>query len=123
MTPMTVAVLDILVCEDDWMIRSNTVDMLREAGHRTIGVPTGEEAIETLRAQKVDVLIADIGLPDMSGVDLAVAAKTLQPALGIIFASGYSEADAPSKVLGALRITKPFQISDIERALVRLLGA
>lgn len=122
MTPMTAAALDILVCEDDWLIRTNTVDMLREAGHRTIGVPTGEEALETLQTQKIDVLIADIGLPDMSGVDLAVAAKTLRPALGIIFASGYSEADAPSKVSGALRITKPFQISDIERALVRLIG-
>jgi len=119
---MAVTPLDILVCEDDWMIRNNTVDMLRDAGHRPTGATTGQEALDALGVQKVDVLIADIGLPDMSGVDLAVAARRLWPSLGIIFASGYSEADAPSNVSGALRVNKPFQISDIESALARLMA-
>ena len=112
--------LDVLVCEDEWLIRSNTVEMLRDAGHRPVEAMTAGQALEALGTQKFDVLLTDIGLPDMSGVDLALEAKRLAPWLGIIFASGYSEADKRSDVPGALRIGKPYQISDIERALERL---
>ena len=119
---MTAPALDILVCDDDWLIRTNIVDMLREAGYRPSGAATGREALDLLDTQSVDVLIADIGLPDMSGVDLAIVARSRGPGLGVIFASGYSEADAPSNVPGALRIAKPFQISEIEKALEQLLA-
>jgi CheY-like chemotaxis protein len=119
---MAAPALDILVCDDDWLIRTNMVDMLGEAGYRPTGAATGREALDILDRQQVDVLIADIGLPDMSGVDLAITARRLLPELGIIFVSGYSETDAPSNVPGALRINKPFQINEIEHALEKLFG-
>src|SRR5947199_331910 len=53
-TVMAVPALDILVCEDDWMIRTNMLEMLQEAGHRPTGAPSGQHALDVLETEKVD---------------------------------------------------------------------
>jgi CheY-like chemotaxis protein len=80
--------LTVLLVEDDALIRSNTAEMLAEIGHDVIEAGSAGEALAAMRAEAVDILISDLGLPDMNGADLAHQALVLQPLIGVVFATG-----------------------------------
>jgi CheY-like chemotaxis protein len=79
------------------------------------GAGDGEEAIGLLAQQEFDVLLTDIGLPGMSGIDLAVQAKHRQPALKIVFASGYGAVDDLD--FETVSLPKPYDLADLQRVL------
>ncbi len=109
--------LKILVCEDEWLILTNTMDVLGELGHLAVEASNGRQAMQALQNQTFDVLLTDVGLPDMSGVELARQARLLAPELAIIFASGHSAIAGSETVAGAVFLTKPYQSTDVARAL------
>lgn len=80
--------LAVLLVEDEELIRINSADMLRELGHTVIEAGSGEEALTVIRSSKVDVLITDVELPGISGVELADKTRELNPAIGVVFATG-----------------------------------
>jgi PAS domain S-box-containing protein len=82
------AVLNILLVEDDVLIRLNTADMLEEMGHKITEAGSGDQALDILKNGSFDVLFTDIGLPGISGIDLAKSARSLFPDLTVIFATG-----------------------------------
>jgi PAS domain S-box-containing protein len=108
----------ILLVEDDFLIRSNTAEMLLDLGHKVTEAADGAEALEFLRANEIDVLVADIGLPDISGIDLAVAALRQQADIAVVFATGEHSlpAGAPSK---ALLLRKPYSEMELKSAVER----
>ena len=108
--------LRILLVEDDALIRLNTADMLGELGHAVVEAGSGREALDAVQTNSVDVMIADYGLPDMTGVDLAEQLGGIDPLMKVIFASGH---DGRSDIFpdGAVVITKPYGPADLETAL------
>ncbi len=110
----------VLLVEDDDLIRLNTADMLQELGCRVLEAATGEEAIEVLRANAVEVLIADVTLPGMSGVELAAKARAAFPQLAVVFATGRDQLPGHGQE-GALLLRKPYD-SDGLAACLRRLG-
>ncbi|MNF92367.1 Transcriptional regulatory protein CreB [compost metagenome] len=81
-----------------------------------------EQALETLKDdnQHIDLMMTDVGLPVMDGRELATLARTLRPALPILFASGYAEsieAPADMHVIG-----KPFSIDQLRDKVKSILG-
>jgi PAS domain S-box-containing protein len=78
----------ILVCEDDWMIRVSIVDILEAKGYEVIESGDAAQAISAFNEHPIDLLLTDVGLPDMSGVDLVKALRMTQPHLPVIFATG-----------------------------------
>ncbi len=109
--------LKILVVEDDFLIRLNTMDMLEELGHQIVEAATAEEALEKIREDSFDVLLTDMGLPKMSGTDLAVAVRADLPDIGVIFATGNHHLPAVPGNRPAVLLQKPFDLKDIEGAL------
>jgi CheY-like chemotaxis protein len=63
--------VQILVVEDEPLIRMNMVEMLEEMGHAVWEASTAEEAIDILARTSLDILLTDVGLPGMSGIELA----------------------------------------------------
>lgn len=108
--------LVVLVVEDDELIRSTTAAQLQASGHCALQAGSGGEALALLGSQRVDVLVADIGLPDMSGMECARRALLEQPALGVVFASG-ADVDR-SQVPGARCqvVLKPYSLEALLQA-------
>jgi DNA-binding NtrC family response regulator len=73
-----------------------------------------------LQAHPIDVLIADVGLPDISGIDLAANALRHRPHLRVIFASGYDVVltdDKRASLSTSLSLRKPYNLDDLLHAL------
>ncbi|MBU4530949.1 MAG: PAS domain-containing protein [Hoeflea sp.] len=108
--------LTIILVEDEALIRINTADILADMGHKVIEAGTAAEALEAAETQEFDILVTDLGLPDMKGGDLARQVRQLKPAAGIIFATGQNEipdgADAD-----AVLLKKPYTDDALRQAL------
>jgi PAS domain S-box-containing protein len=109
--------LRVVLVEDDGLIRSTTAEMLEALGHRVVPASHASAALAALEGGKTDVLMTDIGLPEISGVELAAKAKLRHPDIRVIFASGH---DATSAMTGALadavHLLKPYTAEDLARA-------
>jgi CheY-like chemotaxis protein len=115
--------LSILLAEDNADMREMTVEVLEALGHDAAGFGSGEAALAALEAHAgtpYDVLITDVGLPGMSGYQLAARARALGMR-SVIFASGY----APGGTLGPddTWLQKPFTLESIEEALGKIARA
>jgi PAS domain S-box-containing protein len=113
--------LRILLVDDDPLVVAGTTGMLEELGHDVTTVATsGDEALAVLRRDSdFDLLLTDLRMPGMSGVQLAVQVRTLYPALPILMASGYAELDQLTGVTWP-RLRKPYSLSDLSTALASL---
>ena len=104
----------VLVVEDDASVRLLTCEVLRELGYDPIEVRDPIAAVPILAsAQAIDLLISDVGLPGMSGRELAELARMHRPDLPILLITGYAEnAAIRGAYLGAnmSMITKPFDL-------------
>jgi PAS domain S-box-containing protein len=112
----------ILVVDDDLLVAMNTTAMLEDLGHEAIEVHSGQLALEALeRASDFDLMITDQAMPQMTGTQLASAAREKWPGLPIILATGYAELP-PDADQSLPRLSKPFLQSDLVRALRDLSG-
>jgi PAS domain S-box-containing protein len=106
----------VLLVEDEVVLRMSTTDMLEQLGCTVSGVGTGEQALELLGGgQTFDLLVTDLGLPGMSGEELAAQARRRFPKLPVVIASGYGR---PGEQAGGLQfISKPYSAVDLQQAL------
>jgi signal transduction histidine kinase/CheY-like chemotaxis protein len=117
--PRRIAV--ILVVDDDPLVAVSTVEMLADLGHEVIGVESGAQALEVLRdGRRIDLLVTDHAMPEMSGTELARCAQALRPSLPILLATGYAEPEA-GETLALPRLTKPFHQAELRAEVDRLL--
>ena len=110
------AVRQILVVDDDRAIRHVLAELLKDAGHTVDQAGDGRTAIACLDARAYDIVLLDIGLPDVSGLDvLAHARATARPPIVIMMTAD----DTPETLLAAARrqafryLRKPFAPSAI----------
>jgi PAS domain S-box-containing protein len=118
--PGTTNALRVLLVEDNDLVRAGTTEMLRDLGIDTHDVASGAKALEALDRQQVDVLLVDVGLPDMSGIELAIKASRRHPQLRVVFASGYDIVlNAEQRVFlpDATTLRKPYDLDDLRRML------
>ncbi|MCQ4294016.1 PAS domain-containing protein [Pseudomonas stutzeri] len=109
--------LQILFVEDDPTLRMLTGEVMMELGHQVVASETAEEALEVLERQSFDVLLTDVGLAGMSGIDLAREAASRQPQLSLVIASGYA-VNASDVGLARLRtMLKPYDIHQVRELL------
>ncbi|WP_306212957.1 response regulator [Actinoplanes sp. RD1] len=115
----------VLVVDDEEDLRDIMRRMLERRGFSTLVAGDAEEAVGLCRdhAGPIDVLVTDLGLPGVSGGDLARGAADLRPDLGIIYISGLPKDIAVTKGLiseDALLVKKPFT-SDLLLDALRLV--
>ena len=114
------APLQILVVEDNDDARAMVQELLLLLGHSVRVAATAEEALPMLGAGGVDVLMTDVSLPGMSGIDLARAAlaQVHSPAaLSVIFASGYGAVAIETLGFAATSLPKPYDLRQLQRVL------
>ena len=107
----------ILVCEDNMDIRDTTVDMLSVMGHHAMSASDARTALSILTSNPVDILLTDVGLPDMSGTALASHAKSRFPTLDVIFATGEASGTDDTQLGSARTLIKPFTFDQLAAAI------
>ena len=117
-----VAGLRVLVCEDDALIRLNTADMLQDAGATVIEAGSGAEALARLDGTAPDAFVIDVGLPDMTGVELARRIRDVLPDVPIVFATGHAEVPGIEGMARVETIRKPHDESELRGSIVRLIS-
>ena len=86
----------ILLAEDDEDMRRFLVKALEKAGHDVESFSEGLSAFEELKSQSFDLLLTDIVMPEMDGIELARRAAELDPGLKIMFITGFRSGGAAS---------------------------
>ena len=106
----------VLLVEDEVLLRMSTTDMLEQLGCAVAGVGSGEAALELLaREEGYDLLVTDVGLPGMSGEELAAKVREQYPSLPVVIASGYGRSSLQRE--GIQFIPKPYSSVDLQQAL------
>ncbi len=109
--------LHVLVATDHGHTREIVTRYLAGDGHELITAGTGGEALACLRSRDFDLLIADHGMPGLSGVQLAGAARGLQPSLKTILLTGFDMAPGEQPASVDYVLKKPLARNDLRRAL------
>lgn len=103
-----------MLVEDDADARLNSAELLGILGHTGLPVSDAEAALALLASTPVDVLVTVIGLPGMSGEELAVRSRALLPSVSVVFASGQELA---CKLAGVVLLRKPYDSSALDEAV------
>ena len=113
---------NILIVDDEDLVRAATSEMLREMGHTVIEASTGSGALERLNANHdIDLLITDYLMPGMRGSELVEDARKLRPELPVLLLTGYANL-AKGEAAGLPRLSKPFREADLARSVAALLA-
>jgi CheY-like chemotaxis protein len=116
--------LKILYVEDNEFVREVTAELLAQEQRQIVACADAEQALKQFRENPFDLLITDVSLPVMSGIDLARSILTIKPHLPIIIASGYSLDFALENWGGNVRaIIKPFEGREIDALISELIAA
>jgi CheY-like chemotaxis protein len=118
----TVPKLSLLLCDDEPLIRMYVADVLRQLGHAVTETATALEAKAALAAGQFDVLVADVRLPDISGVELARIARAMAPAIGVVLTTGDSGVPEAAEIASAVVLLKPFGEIELGRAVKNALS-
>jgi two-component system cell cycle response regulator CpdR len=120
--PMS-APLRILYVEDNVIVREITSELLAQDRRQIVSCATAEEALKAFAANPFDLVITDVSLPAMSGIELARSILALKPRMPIILATGY-DLDFAVENWGAnvRSIIKPFDAAEIEALMSELKG-
>ena len=117
----------ILIAEDEEPLRNLVRRALADAGHEVAAAADGAEAFDLITRAKppFDLLLADIKMPVMDGIALALAAARDDPRLIILLMTGYADQRERAHGLDALIhdvITKPFTVAEIRAAIAAALA-
>ncbi|MEL6364880.1 MAG: response regulator [Pseudomonadota bacterium] len=116
----------ILLAEDDESMRRFLKNALERAGHEVADASRGDEALTELQMREFDLLLTDIVMPVMDGIELARRASEIDPGMKIMFITGFAavalnpanRAPEDAKVL-----SKPFHLKDLVAEVERMVAA
>jgi putative two-component system response regulator len=116
---------NVLVVDDEDAVRSALERFLGKQGHAVLTTSRGDEALEVLRGGRhVDLILLDVRMPGMSGIDIVPEALEIDPDLAIVMLSGLTDATTAAICMqrGAMDyLTKPIELTDLASAVARAL--
>jgi PAS domain S-box-containing protein len=109
----------LLVIDDEPFVRSTVAGLLRAAGHAVVEADSGAAGLKRLSEAAVDCVITDLGMPGMTGWEVAQAIKARTPQLPVLLLTGWAdqaEKDAGSSAVDGI-LHKPVRLNDLLRAI------
>ena len=112
----------ILLAEDDQVMREYLTRALERAGYAVTPVDRGTAAIPLLESERFDLLLTDIVMPEMDGIELARRAGDMAPDMKVMFITGFAAVTlkAGREVPHARVLSKPFHLRDLVLEVDRL---
>jgi len=119
---------NLLLVEDNAMVRRSIENTLRGMGYRVLAVESGEHCLKIVSdpAQRVDLLITDVVMPEMSGKELIERVHVMRPGLPVLFMSGYDRSTLATRqqpVVIEHFLQKPFDSEDLFQAVRKAIKA
>ncbi|RPF70645.1 cell cycle two-component system response regulator CpdR [Aurantiacibacter spongiae] len=105
----------ILLAEDDEAMRTYLARALDRAGHSVVAVSSGTDALTMLKTEIYDLLLSDIVMPGMDGIELAQRCADLSPSTKVMFITGFAAVTlrAAREAPHAKMLSKPFHLKDL----------
>lgn len=119
-------VVKILLAEDDDSMRAFLTRAIERAGYEVNAVDRGTAALPLIATGTYDLLLTDIVMPEMDGIELAQRAAALAPGMRVVFITGFAAvalSRATSAAPKAKVLSKPFHLRDLVSEIERLLAA
>lgn len=116
----------ILLAEDDDNLRRFLGRGLTRAGHTVLSAPDGDAAFALIQRTSVDLLLADVVMPGLDGIELARRATIRWPELRVMFITGFAAVALRNREIGdrtAGVLAKPFHLRELVDEVKRLLAA
>ena len=114
----------ILIAEDDQAMRTYLARALENAGYDVVSVDRGSEALPYLESEEFDLLLSDIVMPEMDGIELAQRCAEVSPMTKVMFITGFAAVTlrASREAPQAKVLSKPFHLRDIVMEVQRVFG-
>jgi DNA-binding response OmpR family regulator len=119
--------LKVLIADDEVLIADTLGLILRQGGYQSRVVYSGTAALRELLAFRPELLISDVIMPDMSGIDVAIRARELLPGCAILLLSGQASTADLMQAAGAAGhsfdlLTKPLRPEELLRQVARRIN-
>src|ERR1700754_750371 len=120
-----VTMIRILLAEDDRVMREYLTRALERSGYAVSAVDRGTEAMPLIQSERFDLLLTDIVMPEMDGIELAQKAAEIAPDMRVMFITGFAAVTlrAGQQVPPARVLSKPFHLRDLVMEVDRLFEA
>jgi two-component system cell cycle response regulator CpdR len=114
----------ILLAEDDDSMRHYLVRALEKSGYDVVAVDRGTAALPLIAAERFDLLLTDIVMPEMDGIELAQHVASVAPETRVMFITGFAAVTlrAGAAMPQAKVLSKPFHLRDLVLEVDRLFG-
>jgi excisionase family DNA binding protein len=115
----------ILVVDDEPAIRELMVQALATPSRAVLAAGSGEEALEIVKRFDVDLVVLDLAMPGMNGVETFRAIHSLRPTLPVMIVTGYPDSDLMAQALeigSFTMISKPFDLAQFQKTVHRIVG-
>ena len=119
---------NVLIVDDDPSVRTLIRKLVEREGHRGVVAETGRAALDVLPTGSFNLIVTDINMPDMDGIELILAVREMGLTVPVIAVSGGGLISAESlledaKALGAVEVlAKPFHLADAREIIARCLA-
>lgn len=115
----------ILLAEDEEAMRNYLARALGKSGYDVVAVERGTEALPLLREEPFDLLLSDIVMPEMDGIELAQRCNEISPGTKVMFITGFAAVSlrASREAPGAKVLSKPFHLRDLVLEVDRMFAS
>lgn len=114
----------ILLAEDDDAMRQYLARALEKSGYEVVAVDRGTAALPLIQSERFDLLLTDIVMPEMDGIELAQQAATIAPEMRVMFITGFAAVTlkAGKTMPQAKVLSKPFHLRDLVLEVERMFS-
>ncbi len=115
----------ILLVEDDLDLRETMLDVLTDQGYRVLAVASGQQAVQEASHQNFDLVITDIRMDGMDGLEALERTRKIQPSVSSLVVSGYASEHETLKALSlnvGAYLKKPFAVQEFLNSVAELLA-
>ncbi len=120
MSPKEDKAIRIIVADDEDIVVSLVRDALEDEGHQIETASDGRDALAIIESEPVDLIVTDIRMPHMDGIEMVRQAREIHPDVVVIFMTGYADLNSAKSAIkqGAFEyIMKPFELSELRQAV------
>jgi DNA-binding NtrC family response regulator len=115
----------ILVVDDEQNSREGLTKILIKEGYEVVAAESGEDALVEAKKQDFDLIITDLRMPEVSGIDVLEKIRAKKPDIGVIIVTAYGEVNSYLKAmtLGAFEyLNKPIKLDELRRVISKALN-
>lgn len=116
----------ILIVDDEEGLREGLGKLLEDEGYVVLCAETGEEALDVLQQSRIDLVLTDMRMPGMDGIELLKKIRERHGDLGVIILTGYGQIESYIEAMnfGAIEyVSKPFKVNELKFIVNKVLSS